>query len=153
MRNPIGPVMTQASPVQLDAHVPAAFDLVSRGDEAALPAERASVPIRLKVYDDLAAAEAVWRYVERSADCTIFQTFDWTAVWQRGVGNRNGLRPTIVVAYEGDRVLMLLPFAVQRFGLLRRLTWLGGEFCDYGAPLLAADFSRRVDAARFQLIW
>jgi CelD/BcsL family acetyltransferase involved in cellulose biosynthesis len=145
--------MTQASPVQLDAHAPAALNLVSSVEDGVVPAKRTPSPIRLKVYDDLAAAEAVWRYVERTADCTIFQCYDWISLWQRHIGSRNGLRPAIVVVYESDSVLMLLPLAVQRCGLLRRLTWLGGEFCDYGGPMLAADFSRRVDRGRFQLIW
>jgi CelD/BcsL family acetyltransferase involved in cellulose biosynthesis len=144
--------MTQASPVRLDAHAPVALELVSSPDQAR-PATPIPSPIRLKVYDNLAAAEAVWRYVERSADCSIFQSYDWIAVWQRHIGTRNRLRPAIVVVYEGDTVLMLLPLAVQRSGLLRRLTWLGGEFCDYGAPMLARDFSGRVDRNRFQLIW
>ena len=120
---------------------------------AGLAAQGARVPIRLKVYDDLLAAEAVWRYFESSADCTIFQTYDWTASWHRHIGSRNGLKPVVVVVYEGDRVLMLLPLAVQRSGPLRRLTWLGGEFCDYGAPLLAADFAHCVTPERFCLIW
>jgi CelD/BcsL family acetyltransferase involved in cellulose biosynthesis len=145
--------MTQASPARLDAHARAAFDLVSSLEDVALPAERMPSPIRLKVYDDLAAAEAVWRYVEKSADCTIFQCYDWITVWHRHVGSGNRSRPAIVVVYEGDSVLMLLPLAVQRSGLLRRLTWFGGEFSDYGAPMLAPDFSRRVNRDRFHLIW
>jgi CelD/BcsL family acetyltransferase involved in cellulose biosynthesis len=146
--------MTHASPARLDAHAEAAFVRTASPGLTAHPAtERIPIPIRLKVYDDLSAAEAVWRYVERSADCTVFQCYDWISTWQRHIGERNGLKPAIVVAYEGDRVLMLLPLAIRRSGLLRRLTWLGGEFCDYGAPLLAADFSSRVTRPGFLLIW
>jgi CelD/BcsL family acetyltransferase involved in cellulose biosynthesis len=143
----------QASPARLAADAPAAFDPVASQDGFALPAERTPSPIRLKVYDDLVPAEAVWRYVERSADCTIFQCYDWITAWHRHVGRRNGLSPAIVVVYEGDSVLMLLPLAVARSRLLRRLIWFGGEFSDYGAPMLAPDFSRRVSRERFCLIW
>jgi CelD/BcsL family acetyltransferase involved in cellulose biosynthesis len=48
---------------------------------------------------------------------------------------------------------MVLPLAVQRRGPLRHLTWLGGEFCDYGAPLLADGFAGLVTPERFRLIW
>src|SRR5215216_3617680 len=111
--------MTHAAPARLDAHADTAPEL--RREPAPLASARTASPIRLKVYDDLPAAEAVWRYFERSADCTIFQCYDWVTVWHRHIGIGNGLRPAIVVVYEADRVLMLLPLAVRRSGLLRRL--------------------------------
>jgi CelD/BcsL family acetyltransferase involved in cellulose biosynthesis len=145
--------MTQASPIRLEAHIPAGLDRTSLPRETSLAAEKVSGRIRVKVYENLEEAEAVWRYCERSADCTIFQSYDWVRVWHRHIGTRNKLRPAIVVVHEGDSVLMLLPLALRRTGLIRRLTWLGGEFCDYWAPLLAPDFSRRVAQDRFADIW
>src|SRR5215210_2494486 len=145
--------MTQALPVRLEAHIPPGLDRVSPQREVSLAAEKVPSRIRLKVYDSLDEAEAIWRYVERSADCTIFQSYDWVRVWHRHIGTQNKLRPAIVVVHEGDSVLMLLPLALRRTGLIRRLTWLGGEFCDYWAPLLAPDFSQRVAPDRFADIW
>src|SRR5215213_893609 len=154
MENPsFGKVMTQASPIRLEAHIPAGLDRTSLPRETSLAAEKVSGRIRVKVYENLEEAEAVWRYCERSADCTIFQSYDWVRVWHRHIGTRNKLRPAIVVVHEGDCVLMLLPLALRRTGLIRRLTWLGGEFCDYWAPLLAPDFSRRGAQDRFADIW
>jgi CelD/BcsL family acetyltransferase involved in cellulose biosynthesis len=37
--------------------------------------------------------------------------------------------------------------------MLRRLTWLGSDLCDYNAPLLATNFSQRVTAERFGHLW
>ena len=145
--------MTQASPVRLEAPIRAGSHRVSPVRDVSPAAERVLSRIRLKVYDNLEEAEAVWRYVERSADCTIFQTYDWVRVWQRHIGSTNKLRPAIVVVHEGDSILMLLPLALHRTGLIRRLTWLGGEFCDYWGPLLAPDLSRRVAKDRFADIW
>src|SRR5689334_10349744 len=77
--------------------------------------------IELAVYDDLAAVEATWRAFEQSADCTVFQAFDWLDTWQRHIGRRNGVRPAIVVGRRADGVvLFLLPLAVEP-GLVRRL--------------------------------
>ena len=38
-------------------------------------------------------------------------------------------------------------------GSVRRLTWLGSELCDYNAPLLAEDFSQRLEAVPFVALW
>ena len=42
----------------------------------------------LAIYDDLDAVETDWRRFERSADCTVFQAFDWLALWHRHIGRR-----------------------------------------------------------------
>jgi CelD/BcsL family acetyltransferase involved in cellulose biosynthesis len=48
--------------------------------------------------------------------------------------------------------LFLIPLAVGP-GLIRRLTWLGYELCDYNAPLLAPDFPDQVAPAEFDGTW
>jgi CelD/BcsL family acetyltransferase involved in cellulose biosynthesis len=110
--------------------------------------------VRLAVYEDLSAIEREWRAFEQHADCTVFQTFDWLATWQRHIGARNGEQPAIVVGRDdaGD-MLFVLPLSVRQAGLARKLTWLGNELCDYNAPLLAAEFSNRVDPAQFVRLW
>ena len=110
--------------------------------------------IRIAVYENLSAIERDWRAFEPHADCTVFQSFDWLATWQRHIGARNGVLPAIVVARDGEgTILFLLPLAVRPAGFARELTWLGSELCDYNAPLLAATFSTRIDAKRFMALW
>jgi CelD/BcsL family acetyltransferase involved in cellulose biosynthesis len=145
--------MPQSLPVQLDVHAPAVLAAASAPRPAGRATEGLGSSVRFKVYDELPAVEAVWRYVEASADCTIFQTYDWVACWHRHIGSLERLNPAVVLVYQGDRVLMVLPLAVQRRGPLRHLIWLGGEFCDYGAPLLAGGFAGLVTPERFRLIW
>ena len=133
--------MAQAVPARLDAHFgvdpPAADRAQARSPAAALG------DIRITVHEDLSAIEQDWRAFEPHADCTVFQSFDWLATWQRLIGVRNGVRPAIVVARDGaGAILFLLPLAVRSAGFARELTWLGSELCDYNAPLLAADFLR-----------
>jgi CelD/BcsL family acetyltransferase involved in cellulose biosynthesis len=144
--------MAQAVPARLDAHFgvdpPAADRAQARSPAAALGA------IRITVHEDLSAIEQDWRAFEASADGTVFQSFDWLATWQRLIGVRNGVRPAIVVGRDGaGTILFLLPLSVCSTGFARELTWLGSELCDYNAPVLAANFSARVDAKRFMALW
>lgn len=108
--------------------------------------------IVLELHEDLAALEAEWRAVERVADCTVFQTYDWLAAWQRHIGSREGAAPALVVGRCGGHILFLLPLAVQS-GFVRRLTWLGQDQCDYNAPLLGPEFAARVPRDRFLALW
>src|SRR5262245_48489703 len=113
-----------SAPMILDRHVDS--DSPAAGARAT-----ASSGIALAVRDNLAAVEADWRAFERTADCTVFQTFDWLATWYRHLGQRNGVTPAIVVgrrAGSGD-MLFLMPLAIVP-GLVRRLRFLGGESCD-----------------------
>jgi len=125
---------------------------------AAAPAAAATLrgraaDIAIAVHGELPPVEAAWRAFQDAADCTAFQSFEWLSAWQRHVGAPAGVAPQIVVARDQGGVLAMLPLAVVRRGLLRELTWLGSDLCDYNAPLLAPDFARRLDAAAFAALW
>lgn len=109
--------------------------------------------VTLTLLEDLASAESEWRALERDGDCTPFQTFDWLSAWQRHVGSRNGTRPAIVIGRRGGAVLFLLPLAVARGMLARRLTFLGQDLGDYNAPLLTRDLARFVTPEQFVALW
>lgn len=143
--------MAQAIQVRLDAHyeggTPAAAD-------ARVVGARLTGEVRLAVYEDMAAAEPVWRAFERQADGTVFQSHQWLAAWQRHVGARQGVRPAIVIVQDASGApLALFALAVRRAGFARELIWLGSELCDYNGPLLAPGFAERFDAARFRALW
>ena len=116
---------------------------------ARLPAE-----VRLTIYEDMAAAEPLWRAFERQADGTVFQSYQWLAAWQRHVGARQEVRPAIVIAQDASGApLALFALAVRRARFARELIWLGSELCDYNGPLLAPGFAERFDGARFRTLW
>ena len=101
----------------------------------------ASAGVRLELRDDLSSLEAEWTAFERSAECTVFQTFGWLAKWQQRIGSLGGTRPAMVLGRsEGGALLFILPLAIETRGPIRRLIWLGSELCDYNAPLIARDF-------------
>jgi CelD/BcsL family acetyltransferase involved in cellulose biosynthesis len=113
----------------------------------------AGAPIDIAVHDDLHAIEPEWRRFQESADCTVFQAFDWLAAWQAHVGRHERAIPAIVVGRRPNgQMLFLIPLAV-RPGLVRRLTFLGSDLCDYNAPLLASDFSDHVKPDQFHDLW
>jgi CelD/BcsL family acetyltransferase involved in cellulose biosynthesis len=144
--------MAQAVEARLDVHFAVAPPVVE--DAPALSPAAASGDVRIDVYEDLAAIERDWRAFEPQADCTVFQSLDWLAAWQRHIGVLNGVTPAIVVGRDGaGAIQILLPLAVRKAGLVRELTWLGAELCDYNAPLLAANFSARIDADQFLALW
>jgi CelD/BcsL family acetyltransferase involved in cellulose biosynthesis len=108
--------------------------------------------IELSICQDIDAIEAEWRAFEQFADATAFQSFDWLSLWYRHVGQPAGARPAIVLGRSAGELVVLLPLAVLP-GLVRTLTFLGEDLCDYNAPLLAPGFSARLDAAGFRKLW
>jgi CelD/BcsL family acetyltransferase involved in cellulose biosynthesis len=110
--------------------------------------------IRFSIHRELSAVENEWRSFQELADCTVFQTFDWLAAWQKHIGVPQRVKPVIVIGHFTDsEMAFLLPLCVEQKYGLRRLRWLGQDLCDYNAPLLARDFSERVEPDRFLTIW
>jgi CelD/BcsL family acetyltransferase involved in cellulose biosynthesis len=117
-------------------------------------ASSAAPGIHLMLYDRLDAIEPAWSRFETSADCTVFQTFDYLAAWQKHIGARQNIVPAIVVARQDNgEILFLLPLGIDGRGMVRRLRWLGHDLGDYLAPVLGTDFPRALPPARFALVW
>jgi len=142
--------MAQVVQVRFDAPVEAAPPV----DEARECAPEGLGDVRVAVYQDLATVAPLWRAFEQSADGTVFQTYTWLAAWQQHIGERQGVRPAIVVVYGANGApLALFALAVRRTGFARELAFLGSDLCDYNGPLLARGFSERFDRAGFLALW
>ncbi len=105
-----------------------------------------SKPGRIATIDvirDLAGAEATWRAMEcASYSSTPFQRFDLVSAWQRNVGEREGLTPFIVIAYDAERrPLMLLPLAVRHAYGARCAGFMGGKHSTFNMALCDKDFA------------
>jgi CelD/BcsL family acetyltransferase involved in cellulose biosynthesis len=119
---------------------------------AAIEPSDASASVTLELREDLASLQPEWTVFQRTAACTVFQTFEWLSKWQQHVGNLRGTRPAIVLGRNAHGALLfILPLAIETQGPIRRLTWLGSELCDYNAPLIARDFWRHV--GDFAALW
>ena len=98
---------------------------------AARLSEATRAGMSLRVYGDLGEVEREWKAFERGADCTVFQTFDWLAKWQRHIGKRKDTIPAIVLGGNAEgHLLFILQLAIEARGGVRCLTWLGSELCD-----------------------
>ncbi len=110
--------------------------------------------LRIRVFESLEEAESIWRSLECSGSCYVFQTYDWVWLWHQTVGMHRHFAPCpVVIDGPREQPLMLLPLAVRGQGMLRTLTWLGDELADYLGPLLADDFGRRSDDLDLSVIW
>jgi CelD/BcsL family acetyltransferase involved in cellulose biosynthesis len=120
--------------------------------DAAAPVAEA---ISLTVHAELSEVEAAWRAFEARAERTAFQSFDWLAVWQREIGSLTAVTPAIVVGRDATSgaLVFIFPMAVEGRGMVRRLTFLGSEHCDYNAPLLAPEFAASLTPPRFLRLW
>jgi CelD/BcsL family acetyltransferase involved in cellulose biosynthesis len=119
---------------------------------AAMEPADTSASVTLELHEELASLQPEWTAFQRTAACTVFQTFEWLAKWQQHIGNLRATRPAIVLGRdEHGALLFILPLAIETQGPIRRLTWLGSELCDYNAPLIARDFWRRVRS--FAALW
>jgi len=115
---------------------------------------RAGSGISIRVITGLSAAESTWREFEKTADRTVFQAYDWLLEWNNHVGKKREILPVIVIGLGPDgEPLILMPLAIEKRWLLRRLVWLGSDLCDYNAPLLARRFSACVPPERFGWFW
>src|SRR6202035_3139673 len=88
---------------------------------------RASRIASVDVLGDLGEAETIWRSLEDDQQfSTPYQRFDFLAAWQRQVGQREQLRPFIVIAYDGERrPLLLLPLALGNRHGIRAACFMG----------------------------
>src|SRR3954465_13362295 len=99
------------------------------------------------IVGDPSQAETIWRSLEDQQQfSTPYQRFDFLSPWQRQVGEREGLRPLVVIAYDAEpRPLFLLPPPLkQRLGL-RIACFMGGKHATFNMALWDRKFA--ADAA------
>uniref|UniRef100_Q07MQ1 BioF2-like acetyltransferase domain-containing protein n=1 Tax=Rhodopseudomonas palustris (strain BisA53) TaxID=316055 RepID=Q07MQ1_RHOP5 len=117
--------------------------IVQNVDAESSASSGASRIARVEVLREIAAAEAIWRALERPEHLsTPFQRFDLLAAWQRHVGSHKGLAPFIVVVRDAEaNPLALLPLAVERRHGVRVARFLGGKHTTFNMPLWRRDFA------------
>jgi CelD/BcsL family acetyltransferase involved in cellulose biosynthesis len=95
------------------------------------------------IVHDLTAAEAAWRSLEGAQSLlTPFQRFDFLNSWQRQVGEREGLSPFIVIAFDAEhRPLMLLPLALRHAYGARCAGFMGGKHSTFNMALWDREFA------------
>ena len=97
----------------------------------------------IDIVHDLASAEAAWRSLENAQQSsTPYQRFDFLSAWQHLVGEREGLVPFIVIAYDAERTpLLLLPLALRHAYGARCASFMGGKHSTFNMALWNRDFA------------
>jgi CelD/BcsL family acetyltransferase involved in cellulose biosynthesis len=112
-------------------------------------APRASRIARIDIVHDLGAAEPVWRELENAAQfSTPYQRFDFQAAWQTHVGEREGVRPFILIGYDAEaKPLLLLPLGMAQENGLKVGRFLGGKHVTFNMALWRRDFAAVAEKA------
>ena len=110
---------------------------------------KASRIASVDIFDDLGQAETIWRGLEVSSSPRRI-----SASISSGPGNgwsetREGLKPFIVIAYDGERrPLLLLPLALSAEHGIRTACFMGGKHATFNMALWDRDFAAAATRGR-----
>jgi CelD/BcsL family acetyltransferase involved in cellulose biosynthesis len=115
---------------------------------------KASRIASVDILSDLADAETIWRGLEGQQQFfTPYQRFDFLEPWQREVGDREGLQPFIVIAYDAERrPLLLLPLALRHEHGVRIACFMGGKHVTFNMALWDRDFAAAATRADLDVL-
>src|ERR1700722_2425972 len=107
------------------------------------------------ISSDIDQVETVWRSLENQCHLsTPYQRFDFLRPWQQKVGTREGLRPLVVVAYDGDRVpLLLLPLALKQSWGFCSANFMGGKHATFNMAIWNRDFATVASRADLDVVF
>jgi CelD/BcsL family acetyltransferase involved in cellulose biosynthesis len=109
----------------------------------------------IELFTDIDPAEAVWRSLESQHQLsTPYQRFDFLRPWQTMVGVREGAKPLILVAYDRDRIpLLLLPLVLKQGRGVRSAHFMGGKHATFNMALWNRDFATVVSRADLNAVF
>ncbi|MCP4184898.1 MAG: GNAT family N-acetyltransferase [Hyphomicrobiales bacterium] len=97
----------------------------------------------LSFHNTINNLEAAWRELEQRSNVSIYQRFDWINSCLQTIGNGPNNQPLIVTAYQGGRLVLILPLSVSR-GLIKTISWIGGSHSNFKLPLMDRDFASHI---------
>jgi CelD/BcsL family acetyltransferase involved in cellulose biosynthesis len=109
----------------------------------------------VEIFADLAEVETVWRALELQHHLsTPYQRFDFLRPWQQMVGAPAGFQPLVVVAYDRDRVpLLLLPLVLDQTRGIRSARFMGGKHATFNMALWNRDFAAVASRADLDIVF
>jgi CelD/BcsL family acetyltransferase involved in cellulose biosynthesis len=106
----------------------------------------------IDIVRNLASTEMTWRGLEQQF-CTPYQRFDFLSAWQREVGEREGVAPFIVIAFDAERrPLLLLPLALRQAYGARCVHFMGGKHSTFNMALWDKDFAASATQADLEAL-
>ena len=126
------------------------------GRKAGAPAwSKSSRVAAVDIFTDIDAAETIWRSLENQRYLlTPYQRFDFLRPWQTLVGASEGVSPLIAVAYDRDRLpLLLLPLVVKQSLGIRIAQFMGGKHATFNMALWNRDFAPVASRADLNVVF
>jgi CelD/BcsL family acetyltransferase involved in cellulose biosynthesis len=107
------------------------------------------------IFDDIDQVETIWRSLENQRHLsTPYQRFDFLRPWQQEVGARESLRPLVVVAYDRDRMpLLLLPLVLKQGWGVRSAHFMGGKHATFNMAIWNRDFAAIASRADLDIVF
>lgn len=90
--------------------------------------------------EEINAVANDWRCLADRIKAPLFTDYDGYAIWRETIGDGNGLH--IVTAYEGDRLVGVLPLIVRKKFGLRMLLWACNKLHDYCQSIAETEEAR-----------
>ncbi|MCF6322591.1 MAG: hypothetical protein L3J32_12600 [Rhizobiaceae bacterium] len=97
--------------------------------------------LEISIHNNLVGLEADWRELEKNANISIYQRFDWINTCINTYEHELKSRVLIVTAKKNGKLVFILPMAVQN-GLVRKLRWVGGGHSNFNLPLIDREFAK-----------
>lgn len=77
-----------------------------------------------------------WQALEDGAVHTPYQGFAWVEAWWTTIGQRDQIKPFLVVVQRDGQDVMVLPLGLKNAGGIVQCSFLGGKDANYAMPLL-----------------
>ena len=90
----------------------------------------------VRTTERLAQVGPAWTDLWRRSGALVFQSHAWVAAWWDSVPDRDRRTLAIVLAWQGEALVGVLPLAVMRRKGLRFLEWAARDCTDFGDALL-----------------
>ncbi|MEN0040605.1 MAG: GNAT family N-acetyltransferase, partial [Pseudomonadota bacterium] len=113
---------------------------------------KATGPIELSVYRDVASLRHEWNDIVSRAPASLYQSFDWVETWSRQAGRGAKMQPRIVVGRKDGKVLFLLPLSTYRRAFYRMLSFLADTHSNFCMGLFDRDLIPRLTKADMQAL-
>jgi CelD/BcsL family acetyltransferase involved in cellulose biosynthesis len=132
MQNIVGRVATPGTQVSNEPDVRQGSQLSYSATTNYKPDRSASIAVRL--IEDEASFEMLeepWSLLATAAGARPFQDFCWANAWTQTIGRSDGRKLRVATAWDGARLLAVLPLVRRRYLGARLLEWIGAKVTDY----------------------
>ena len=129
--------------------------LIKEGENGETPQNLAGVEnLQLAVYSNFEAVEDLWRQFESSAECFMYQQFEFCRTWYDTVGKKDDFTLHIVTVTDllGETV-MLVPLCFKKGPFGTVVSFVGDGMADYLCPLVRKDFATSLNQNGFDELW